>query len=196
MFLGKINMTRQAVAILVKANKLDPDIAVVKNQLAKHMAEDGKPLDALPYLMAAIDLAPREPLYHFHLGQLLLAARDDFLTSGEFTAAGIDKAMLGAFRTAAELAPKDFNYAYQHAKAYYEIDPPRWEEALGVWNELELRPIATTPLRHLVRLQKANVLIKLGRPDEARVLLASVTDPQFAEDKQTLLDQLAPKVEK
>lgn len=196
MFLGKIHMTRQAVAILVKANKLDPNIAVVKNQLAKHMAEDGKPVDALPYLMAAIDLEPKEPLYHFHLGQLLLAGRDDFLTSGDFTQAGIEKAMLGAFRTAAELAPKEFNYTYQYAKAYYELDPPRWEEALGVWNELELRPIVTTALRHLVRLQKANVLIKLNRPDEARALLATVTDPQLAEDKQTLLDQLAPKAEK
>jgi tetratricopeptide (TPR) repeat protein len=196
LFLGKVGMDKQAVAMLLKANKLDPNIALVKNQLAKHIAEDGKPVEALSYLMAAIQLDPRESLYHFHLGQLLLAGRDDFLTNGAFTQTGLDKAMLGAFKQAAELALTDFSYAYQYAKAYYEIDPPRWEEALGVWEELELRPITTTTLRHMVRLQKANVLIKLGRKEEARTVLETVTDPKLAEDKQTLLDQLAPKAEK
>lgn len=195
-FLGKINMTKQAVAMLLKANKLDPNLALVKNQLAKHIAEDGKPIEALPYLIAATDLEPNEPLYHFHLGQLLLAGKDDFLTNGGFTQAGLEKAMLEAFRRAAELAPTDFSYAYQYAKAFYEVDPPRWEEALGVWEQLELRPIVTTTLRHMVRLQKANVLIKLGRNDDARQVLETVTDPKLAEDKQTLLDQLAPKAEK
>lgn len=196
LFLGRVDMTKQAVAMLLKANKLDPNIALVKNQLAKHIAEDGKPIEALPYLVAATDLEPREPLYHFHLGQLLLAGRDDFLTNGGFTQAGLDKSMLQAFRRATELAPNDFNYAYQYAKAFYELDPPRWEEALQVWEQLEMRPIVTTTLRHLVRLQKANVLIKLGRLDDARVVLETVTDPKLAEDKQTLLDQLALKSEK
>ena len=195
-FLGKVDMPKQAVAMLLKANKLDPNIALVKNQLAKHIAEDGKPVEALPYLIAATDLAPKEPLYHFHLGQLLLAGRDDFLTNGGFTLAGLDKAMLEAFRRAAELAPSDFSYAYQYAKAFYEIDPPRWEEALEQWQLLETRPITTTTLRHMVRLQKANVLIKLGRNDEARSVLETVTAPKLADDKQTLLDQLAPKAEK
>ena len=196
MFLGKIKMDRQAVAMLLKANQLDSNIALVKNQLAKHIAEDGKPIEALPYLISATDLEPREPLYHFHLGQLLLAGRDDFLTKGGFTQAGLEKAMLEAFRRATELAPNDLGYAYQYAKAFYEVDPPRWEEALGVWQELEVRPIITTTLRHMVRLQKANVLIKLGRLDDARAALEPVTDPKLAEDKQTLLDQLVPKAEK
>lgn len=195
-FLGKIGMTKEAVAMLLTANKLEPDIALVKNQIAKYLAEDGKPIEALPYLISATDLEPREALYHFHLGQLMLAARDDFLTNGNFTQAGLDKAMLDAFRRASELVPADFSYAYQYAKAFNEIEPPRWEEALGVWQELEMRPITTTTMRHLVRLQKANVLIKLGRTDEARTVLDTVTDPKLAEDKQTLLDQLAPKAEK
>ncbi len=196
MFLGKVDNPKQAVAMLLKANTLDPNIALVKNQLAKHIAEDGKPLEALPYLIAATDLTPGEPLYHFHLGQLLLAGRDDFLTNGNFTQAGLDKAMIEAFRRAADLAPADISYAYQYAKAFYEIEPPRWAEALAVWQTLEWRPVVSTTLRHMFRLQKANVLIKLGRLDEARTVLETVSDPKLAEDKQTLLDQLAPKAEK
>jgi tetratricopeptide (TPR) repeat protein len=194
-FLGTVDMTKAAVAMLLQANKLDPNIALVKNQLAVHLAEDGKPLDALPYVLAAIQLEPKEPLYHVQLGQLLMEARDDFIKSGQFTAAALDKAMIEAFQRAAELAPNDLALAYQHAKAYYAIDPPRWQEALDAWTRLEERPVTTT-MRQLVRLQRANVLIKLDRRDDARAVLARVTDPKLAKEKQTLLDQLEPKAEK
>ena len=58
MLLGQVGMTREAVGILLKANKLEPNIPVVKNQMAKHLAEDGRPVEALPWIMAAIDLEP------------------------------------------------------------------------------------------------------------------------------------------
>lgn len=198
-FLGKIDMTKAAVAMLLKANKLDPNIPLVKNQLAKHLAEDGKPLEALPYLTSAIDLAPNEPLYHFHLGQLLLAARDDFLHEGTWTRASLDKAMLEAFQRAADLAPSDLSLAYQHAKAYYEIDPPRWDEALAVWEKLGGRA-TTESMRQLIKLQRANILVKLDRRDEARALLDQVTDLKLTDEKQKVIDALgtskvAPKSE-
>lgn len=189
-FLGKIDMTKAAVAMLLKANKLDPNIPLVKNQLAKHLAEDGKPLEALPYLTSAIDLAPNEPLYHFHLGQLLLEAREDFLREGGWTRAALDKSMLEAFQRAADLAPADLSLAYQHAKAYYEIEPPRWEEALAVWEKLGGRATSET-MRQLVKLQRANILVKLSRGDEARAVLDQVTDLKLTDEKQKVLDAIA-----
>lgn len=190
MFLGKIDMNRAAVAMLLKANKLDPGIPLVKNQIAKHLAEDGKPLDALPYLMAAIDLAPNEPLYHFHLGQLLMEARADFMAEGGWTPAAIDKAMLEAYQRAADLAPGELSLAYQHAKAYYAIDPPRWEEALGVWEKIAARTTAPAA-QQLAKLHRANILGKLGRMAEARALLDQVTDMELVAEKQQVLDALA-----
>ncbi|HET7537897.1 MAG TPA: hypothetical protein VFJ90_15665 [Candidatus Didemnitutus sp.] len=195
MFLSKIDMNRESAVMLLRANKLDPNIALVKNQLAKLLVDDGKPLEALPWITAAIDLEPREPFYHLQLGNLLLGARDDFIKSGDFTRASLDRTMLTAFAKAEELAPKDLSIAYQHAKAYYEIDPPQWDEALQLWNQLEEKPV-TTGMRQLIRLQKANILIKLGRRDEAREILDRITDMQLAKEKQTLLDQLAAKPEK
>lgn len=190
LFLGKIDMAKAAVAMLLRANKLDPNIPLVKNQLAKHLAEDGKPLEALPYLASAIDLAPDEPLYHFHLGQLLLEAREEFLREGGWTRAAIDKSMLEAFQRAADLAPSDLSLAYQHAKAYYEIDPPRWEEALAVWERLGGRATSES-MRQLVKLQRANVLVRLGRGAEAHALLDQVTDLKLTEEKQKVLDAIA-----
>jgi tetratricopeptide (TPR) repeat protein len=190
MLLGKVGMTKEAVIMLLKANKLDPTLSEVKNQIAVHLAEDGKPVDALPWVTAAIDLEPKKPLYHFHLGELLASGRSDFVKTGQFDEAKLDQSMLDAFQRATELSPGDFPIAYRHAKAYYELATPRWAEALSVWEKLE-ENVSNDTQRQLVRLQRANVLMKLGRPAEARPLLDTVTSIELAAEKQTLLDELA-----
>jgi tetratricopeptide (TPR) repeat protein len=190
MLLGKVGMTKEAVIMLLKANKLDPALPEVKNQIAVHLAEDGRPVDALPWVTAAIDLDPKKALYHYQLGELLAAGRSDFVKTGQFTGEKLDQTMLDAFQHAAELEPKDFAPAYRHAKAYYELETPRWTEALAVWEKLEDQAQTDTQ-RQLVRMQRANVLLKLGRPAEARPLLLTVTSLQLAAEKQTLLDELA-----
>ena len=190
MLLGKVGMNKEAVIMLLKANKLDPTLSEVKNQIAVHLAEDGKPVDALPWVTAAIDLEPKKALYHFHLGELLSAGRSDFTRTGQFDEAKLDQSMLDAFKRAEELSPRDFPIAYRHAKAYYELATPRWAEALGVWEKLE-QGVDTDTQRQLVRLQRANVLLKLGRPADARALLDTATSIDLAAEKQTLLDELA-----
>jgi tetratricopeptide (TPR) repeat protein len=190
MLLGKVGMTREAVGILLKANKLDPNIPVVKNEIGRFLAEDGKLVEALPWIMAAIDLEPKEPLYHYHLGKLLTEGRDEFIKTGQFTRAALDKAMLEAFRRGAELAPANFGYAYRHAEAYYDLEIPQWDEALALWRKLEAgvdKPIE----RQTLRLHQANVLFKQGKSDEARALLDGITEMTLLKQKQTLLDSLA-----
>jgi len=188
--LDRVGMAKEAVALLLKANKLDDKIPLVKNQMAKHLAEDGKPLEALPWLMAATDLAPDEPLYHYHLGTLLREARDDFLAAGQFNRASIDQAMLAAFRRAAALAPDNFGYAYRAAEAHYDLEKPDWAVALKDWAALEERAKPGVE-KETMRLHAANVLLKKGDRERATALLALVTEPVLAKQKQTLLDQMA-----
>jgi tetratricopeptide (TPR) repeat protein len=190
MLLGQVGMTREAVAILLKANKLDAEIPVVKNEIGRFLAEDGKLVEALPWIMAAIELEPKQALYHYHLGKLLTEGRDDFIKTGQFTRAALDKAMLEAFQRAAELAPTNFAYAYRAAEAYYDLEVPQWDAALAAWKKLEAG--VEQPLeRQTLRLHQANVLLKQGRPAEARALIDTVTELTLAKQKQTLLDQLA-----
>src|SRR4051812_15263360 len=190
MLLGQVGMTKEAVGILLKANKLDADIPVVKNEIGRFLAEDGKLVEALPWIMAAIDLEPKEALYHYHLGKLLAEGRDEFIKTGQFTRAALDKAMLQAFLRAAELAPTNFAYAYRAAEAYYDLETPQWDAALAAWRKLD--PGVETPLEHqTLRLHEANVLIKQGKAAEARALIDTVTEPALAKQKQTLLDSLA-----
>ena len=190
MLLGQVGMTRQAVGILLKANKLDAEIPVVKNEIGRFLAEDGKLVEALPWIMSAIDLEPKQPLYHFHLGKLLTEGRDEFIKTGQFTRAALDKAMLQAFLRASELAPTNFSYAYRAAEAYYDLETPQWDAALAAWRKLEAG--VETPLEHqTLRLHQANVLIKQGKVVEARALADTVTEITLAKQKQTLLDSLA-----
>ena len=195
LLLGQVGMTREAVGILLKANKLDAEIPLVKNELARFLAEDGKVADAVPWLMAALALAPQEPLYHYHLGKLLAEGRDDLIATGQFTRASLDQAMLAAFARGAELAPDNFAYAYRHAEAYYDLETPSWDEALKQWSALELRAKPGIE-QQTIRLHAANELIKLGRSDHARAMLITVTEPVLQKQKQTLLDGLAEKGEK
>lgn len=193
--LGKVGQKRESIAMLLKANELDPDQALVKNQIGNYLAEEGKPLEALPYYMAALKIAPDEPLYHYQLGTLLYEARDEFLKAGEWRHEAIDHAIHEAFRKAAELAPERIEFTYRYAESFYHLEPPDWASALKAWSELELK--APTPVeRETMRLHTANVLLLQGKPDEARRVLETVTEPALSKPKEKLVAQLNSAVEK
>jgi tetratricopeptide (TPR) repeat protein len=188
--LSKTAMRKEAIAMLLKANQLDPDIALVKNQLGAMLAEEGQPLQAAPYFIAAIQLEPNEPLYHFQLGTLLVEARDDFLKVGQWTRASLDAAMHHAFQRATELAPDRFAFAYRFAESFYDLERPDWEAALKAWSNLEEK--APTPVeRQTMRLHAANICLKTGRVAHARALLETVDEPALQGQKARLLPQLA-----
>jgi tetratricopeptide (TPR) repeat protein len=187
--LSRVDMRKEAAAILLRANQLDPDIALVKNQLGNVLAEDGKPLLAAPYYLAAIKLEPDEPLYHYQLGMILTEARDDFLQSGEWSRATLDETMLHSFQRAAELAPDRFEFTYRYAEAFYDVEKPDWNAALKIWSTLE-ENAETAIERQTMRLHAANILLKLGKPEHARMLLSTIDDPKLQGQKQTLVGRL------
>lgn len=189
--LWKIGLRKQAVAILLKANQMDPDIPLVKNELGNYLAEEGKPLEALNYFLAAIRLEPDEPLYHYQLGTLLYEARGDFLRSGEWSRDSLDHSMQDAFRKASELAPDRIEFAYRYAESFYDLKETDWPLALKTWEGLESHGQSEVE-RQTMRLHQANVLLNMGKSDQARKVLESVTDPALADQKQKLVARLDP----
>lgn len=186
--LSKLDQRKHAIAMLMKANQLDPNLPLVKNQIGNWLAEEGRPLDALSYFMAAIKLAPEEPLYHYQLGTLLYEGRDEFLKSGEWQQEAIDRAIHEAFETAAELAPDRIEFTYRHAESFYHKDPPDWDGALKAWRKLEAE--APTELeRETMRLHIANVLGKMGNLDDGRAVLGEVKEEALQKQKDRLLKQ-------
>jgi tetratricopeptide (TPR) repeat protein len=187
--LWKISMRKQAVAVLLKANQLDPDIPLVKNELGNYLAEEGKPLEALNYYLSAVKLEPKEPLYHYQIGTLLYEARDDFLKSGEWSRAAIDHSMQEAFKNASELAPDRVEFSYRYAESFYDMVDPDWPLALKAWEGMEARATSEVE-RQTMRLHQANVFIYMGKPDQARKVLDTVTDPALLGQRQKLITQI------
>ncbi len=193
--LSKIDMRRQSIAMLMKANKMDPNQALVKNQIGNYLAEDGKPVEAANYYIAASKLEPTEPLYHYQLGTLLHEAQAEFLKSGEWSRASLDRTVLAAFKRASELAPDRIEFAYRYAEAYYDLETPAWDTALKLWNELEQNS-KTGVDQEICRLHRANILLKTNKINEARELLASVSDSTLAKQKEKLIAQLPESTKK
>ena len=189
--LDKVDMRKEAARLLLRANQLDKEIPLVKNQLGNYLAEEGRPLDALNYYLAAIQLEPKEPLYHFQLGTLMAEAGGDFVKSGEWTRETVDKTMHDAFEQAMLLAPGDWRYAYRYGLSFYDLALPEWEEALQFWRAFETK-VQPGIERQTCQLHQARVLIELRRPDEARTLLDAVTEPVLAAQREKLAARLAP----
>ena len=185
-----VEQRRPALALLLKANGLDPDIPVVKNQIGVLMAEDGRVIDAFNYFIAASDLAPTEALYHFQIGLVLDEGRDVFLKTKAWTAAALDKSMLAAFARAVALAPERTDFAYRAAEAYYDLAEPKWDEAFAAWSALEARLEGKVETQ-AVRLHLARVRWKQGLAGDARELLASVDEPTLAGQKALLAAEFA-----
>lgn len=181
-FLSKVDMRKEAAAMLIRADQLDRFIPLVKNQLGTLLAEDGKPKEALGFFLAAVKLEPTEPLYHYQLATLLAEARADFLKSGEWTREAIDTAMSDGFRRAAELAPERFEFAYRYAESFYDLEKPDWTAALKLWSALEEKAPSAIE-RQTMRLHAANIFIKLGQRDHAKALLAAIDAPDLAAQK-------------
>lgn len=187
-----IDERRRSTALFLRANQLNPEMALVKNQLGNHLAEDGKPLEAVNYYLAAIRLEPKEPLYHYQLGTLLAEARDDFLKSGEWAADKLDPALLSAFREAMNLAPDNWRYAYRYGLAFYDVDQPNWAEALTFWQGFEAR-VKPGIEQQTCRIHQARVLLAQGDRARARALLDTVTESVLDRQKSKLLAEISAK---
>jgi tetratricopeptide (TPR) repeat protein len=184
-----VDQRKLAAAMLLKANAIDPNLPLVKNQLGNYLAEEGRPLDALNYYLAAVQLAPNEPLYHYQIGVLLTEGREEFLKSGAWTRATLDQGMQDAFEQATALAPGNVAYAYRYGESFYDLERPEWSAALVFWRALESK--VTNPVeKETIRLHQANVLLNQQKFAEVLAVLETVKEPVLQAQKQKLVAKL------
>ncbi len=189
LMLDRAGESELASRMFLRANQLDPNIPVVKNQLGNYMAEQEKPDQALPYYLAAIELEPEEPLYHYQLGTLLAEFRQTFLDLEMFEPRALDSALQEAFRLAAELSPAEVAFAYRYAESFYDVADPDWDAALAAWEAMAER-VRPGVERQTIILHRANIHLLKGEPNRARRLLTEVTAPALQSNKERLLERL------
>ena len=188
--LRRMGRSNEAFTAFLKADELDPKIAVVKQQIGNYLAEGGKAKAALLYYQQAVELEPTVALYHFGLGELLLNFGQEYIDTGIYTRDAIDREMLKCFKSAARLAPESFDYQMRLGEAYYDQASPDWKAALLHWSNL--RRDATTGLQEeIIDLHKARVMGKLGRYEEAKELANTVENSALQMSKQQVLDEVS-----
>lgn len=187
--LRRVQEHEQAFTAFLKADELDPELAVVKQQIGNHLAEEGKGKAALTFYLRAVDLEPETAIYHFSLGQLIHDFRATFIEEKIFTQDALEREMLKALRQAATLAPDNFDYQMRLGEAYYDLNSPDWNSALVHWNKLSQTTTNALKLE-ILTLHRARVLGQLGRTEEANDLLAKVLNPALQNSKQQVQDEI------
>ena len=168
------------------AAKIDPAIAVIHQELGTYYAEEGDFTRALAYALNAIRLEPETAAYHFGLGQVLAAYRQEFIDEGVFTPEQVDADMLKAFRTASELEPEALDLQFRYGEAFYDVGQPDWATALQHWQTLQKHPLLSPYQQDAIRLHQARCLLELDRAEEARTLARQVQVPELRHSAEAL----------
>ena len=190
--LRRIGENEKAFNVFLKADSINPMIAVVKQQIGNHLAETGNGKAALTFYLNAVDLEPMVPEYNYAVGEVLYNFRDELLRDQLFTRDALDREMLKAFRTAAKLAPDDFDLQMRLGETYYDLETPDWKAALLHWERLRKTAPDYDELRcQILDLHLARVLTKLGRNEDARRLTDEITQPALQASRQKILEEIA-----
>lgn len=180
-----------AYGAFMHADALNGKIAVVKQQLGNYLAENGSYKAALEMFRQATALAPDEAIYHYEMGELLAIFYEGFLKDKILDQAALDQTMLTEFARAMTLAPQVRAFVWRHAEAYYDMDDPDWNAALGAWDALAA--MTTSEIEQVVIcLHRIRILIELRRFAEARELLAQPV-PTALEKVRVALQQYLDK---
>lgn len=191
-FLNELGRPDAALTVLTRADHLDPEIAVVKQQIAAAFLSEGLFREALPMLLEASSLEPEEPLYYYQIGQYLYVFREELVEDGFLSHREIDRQMLSAFREASETAPDERDYLIRYAEAYNSLRYPRWEDALEIWEKLEASAVSQRELE-AIALHQARILIRMGDFDQAKEKLSTVKNPALFHTRDQLTAMLREK---
>ena len=196
-FLRRVGQEQHAVGYFLEADSINPKLAVVKQQLANYLIEEGRPIDAFPFLIMTIELAPEQADYHYHLGNFLFLFEDDLAREGVFAKHSARAFMHKSFNQAAKLSPSNFDYQLRFALSFFDYPDSSKESALDAWNDLARKfPDRSKAENDYFNLCKARVLLELNRQADALPLLQSVSSKALDSAKRSLLHQVKSKPKK
>lgn len=205
-FLREAGLDKEALTQWEEARRLAPTNAVIWNNLGNFYAEEGPATNAFVHFGKAVELEPRQPLYHQQLARCLLVHDEAAAEWYGLTRQQVIRKAQESLRRACELAPTNFALATELAQTYYLLKLPLtgnhtndWQaaqklsdEALAAW-EAARKLAGTERERQGVLLHQARILISAERWSEARRLLVQVQDPSWAGLKVELEARLAAR---
>jgi cytochrome c-type biogenesis protein CcmH/NrfG len=191
----RVNRPEKAHEMYLHADRFNPSIPVIKQQLSNYYAENGEFEKADDYLKQAIFLDGKEPLYRYQYGTFLFFYREELLNKHIYPRAELDNKMLNAFRLAYEGEPNNRKYLERYAQAFYDVKEPDWGKAKLLWDTLLENPESELE-RQALKLQKAKVLALMGDLDMSQYLINQVSDSSLEFSKSELVEIIEEKKSK
>lgn len=189
-FLRKVGQEEHAVELFLEADKINPKLAVIKQQLANYLIEKNRPVDAFPLLILTIELDPKEAVYHFHLGNFLFLFEKELAEEHIFTKTSAQSFTHRCFKEASILEPNNFDFQLRYAQSFFDFPDSNKSNALKAWKNVERNfPNRTKIEKEYFRLCQASVLLTLKRPKEASLLIKNVSSKSLKNSKDSLLKQ-------
>ncbi len=190
-FLRKVGQEEHATEFFLEADKINPKLAVVKQQLANYLIEKNRPVDAFPLLVLTIELDPKEAIYHFHLGNFLFLFQEDLIKEKILTQDAVHSFMHRSFYEAKTLEPNNFEFQLRYAQSFFDFNDSNKTEALLAWQNIEnVFPGCTVLEKDYFRLCQARVLLELDFKKDASALLHSVSSKSLRKTRNQLLMQI------
>lgn len=204
-FLTEQDRDEDALKQLESARDLEPKNPVVWNNLGNYYGLNSPTTHAFACYKRAIELNPREPLYHYNYAKNLHLFRQQAAAFYHTNVAGILALSQQHFRQAMEYSPSNFAYASDFAQTYYAIVLPLSgdhakdlaaaeklsNESLAAWQAAAALAKGDESKEQGVLLHLARIQISIGRTNEARANLGKVTRSEYADTKAELEKRLA-----
>jgi len=185
-FLSRTDQKEAALELFLKADQINPNIAVVKQFIGNFLVEKGKPLEAFPFLLMTTRLSPTEPVYHYDLGNFI------FLFQNELEGIEDHEKLLAlmheCFKEAAALEPKNFDYQLRFAQSFFDFNHTMDESAIAAWEVLlnEFGARSSDEIDY-IKISKARILLSMERRSESLEILNSIQSKVLENEKINLL---------
>ncbi len=181
-FLKSNKNDADARLVFERADKLDPNIAVVKQQLATFEAERKNFASAYDYILKACELEPQTAVYHYQLGDLIYFGGTIIAQKRLISKEYLERQMLEAFKKAANLDKANDKFLTRYAQTFYDVSNPNWAEAMAAWREV-LKNSKDPLARENALLNMAQVAIETSDFNSAEEFLKQVSLPDFNAQK-------------
>ena len=135
-----------------------------------------EPVDALPFFIAAVDIDPSVPEYHFHLGNFLHIFKDKIIDAELLSLDLLEKFSNNCFEKVAQTKPESFDYRLRYAQSFFDCKHMDQKKALRVWESIEVDFSELSKIeRDYLNLCKARLLWELNEEKKAKSLIENVS---------------------
>jgi len=194
-FLKKVGQSDHAIGFFLKADAINPKIAVVKQQIANYLIENNRPVDALPFLISTVEIDPAVADYHFHLGNFLHLFKDQIAYTKLLGEESTESFAHECFEKAARQKSSSFDYRLRFAQSFFDHTNSDRQKALDEWKGItkDFKENLSTPEFDYIKLCQARILLELNQKEKATKLIGQVSTKSLSNSKRVLLESIKQK---